>query len=828
MKFADVILPLSLPKLYTYSVPDDLSGPVYAGQRVVVQFGKHKLYSAVIRRIHSNPPQGYTPKPIEGILDSDPVVNEMQMRLWDWISNYYMCTLGEVMNAALPSSLKLSSEARYIFNTEYGTDFTSLNDNEYIVAEALQKQPVLSLPDIGRILGKKNVYPVIKSLIGKNCLLAEEELKERYKPRMVKFVRLTPGAEKEERLREIFTELEKAPKQLHVLMMYVQLSKRYTLVPEEVKKGALQKAASVTAIVVAQLEKKKILEVYEKEVGRLGHSVAVSSGSIEFSENQEKAYREIKKLFDEKNVVLLHGVTSSGKTEIYIKLIEETIREGKQVLYLLPEIALTTQIISRLSKHFGNKVGVYHSRFNQSERVEIWNTILSNIKPSNIQHPTTNYSILLGARSALFLPFSNIGLVIVDEEHDHSFKQYDPAPRYHARDAAIVLAKMHGAKVLLGSATPAVETYWNVKEGRYGLVELMERYGGVQLPEIVVTDIKEATRKKMMKSHFSPLLMEEMKLALSKREQIILFQNRRGFSPYLQCDSCAGVIQCTRCDVRLTYHKHYSEMRCHYCGYKIPYPKACPACGDVNMKMKGFGTEKIEEELAVFFPDAKIARLDFDTTRSRHAYRHIISDFEERNIDILVGTQMVTKGLDFDNVSLVGVLNADNMLYFPDFRAFERSFQLMAQVAGRAGRKNKRGKVIIQTWSPSHTVIRCVVDNDYISLYNDQSADRKEHNYPPFCRLIQITLKHRNREKLEETAVRLAEALREKLGKRVLGPEYPIIPRINNYYHQEILLKIERAASTDAAKQLISEKITELKMNVKYRSVAVMPDVDPV
>ncbi len=513
----------------------------------------------------------------------------------------------------------------------------------------------------------------------------------------------------------------------------------------------------------------------------------------------------------------MHGVTSSGKTEIYIKLIEETLQQGKQVLYLLPEIALTTQIINRLIKNFGDDVGVYHSRFSSNERVEIWN----NVKNGGIK-------VLLGARSSLFLPFSNLGLIIVDEEHENSFKQFDPSPRYHARDATLMLAKIHNAKTLLGSATPSIETYFNAKNEKYGLVEMGERFGGIQLPEIIIADIKEANRKKIMKSHFSPLLMGEMQKTLDNKEQIILFQNRRGFAPFLQCDTCNAVPQCKRCDVKLTYHKRFNELRCHYCGYKIPHPKACMACGDVNLKLKGFGTEKVEEELSIFFPNARIARLDWDTTRSKNSYRQIISDFEENNIDILVGTQMVTKGLDFDNVALVGILNADNMLFFPDFRAHERSFHLMAQVAGRAGRKNKRGKVIIQTYSPAHHIIQNVLDNDYSALYNAQIIERKNFNYPPFCRLIEISLKHKEAEKINDAADFLTNNLRKKFGNRILGPEFPLVARVKNLYIKNIILKIEKEASVQKAKNILREELNNFKGGENFKSVRISIDVDPM
>lgn len=819
-KFADVILPLAIPKLYTYRVPLELNEQLKEGQRVVVQFGRSKLYAALVRRIHETAPAHYTAKYIESVLDPTPIVNQTQFALWEWISSYYLCTIGEVMIAALPSGLKLTSETRLVLNPAFDRDYSILDDKEFLIAEALEVRQVLSVKEVGDILDRKTVYPIIKSLIEKGAVLVEEELKERYKPRVVSYVRLNEEMEKEDKLKAVFDELERAPKQLELLMSFIQMSRVLSDNPMEVKKVLLQKSVGATSAMVSQLVKKEVFVIYDKTEGRLDlHETDVSS-SKKLHAKQQTAYEEIKKCFKTKQVVLLHGVTSSGKTEIYVKLIEEVLEEGKQVLYLLPEIALTTQIISRLQKYFGNSIGVYHSRFNQHERVEIWNNVMN---PQEDQ-----YKIILGARSALFLPFSNLGLVIVDEEHENTFKQHEPAPRYHARDTAILLSQLQGAKTLLGSATPSIETYWNAKEGKYGLVELNERYGGVQLPEILIADIKEATRKKLMKSHFSPLLMEQMEKALAHKEQVILFQNRRGFSPFLQCGTCGWTPVCVRCDVSLTYHKYSNRLRCHYCGYNEKSPASCNACGDTNVRMIGFGTEKIEEELAIFFPKARIARMDWDTTRSKNAYQRIINDFEDREIDILVGTQMVTKGLDFDNVALVGILNAGNMLNFPDFRAFERSYQLMAQVAGRAGRKKKRGKVVIQAFDPEHRIIRDVIANDFISMYETEMKERKQFHYPPFHRLIKLTLKHKDFDLLNAAAGYFGTELKKVFGRRMLGPEFPPIARIRDLYLKNILLKIEREASVSKSKKLLEEVIISFKNHKDYKKVRIIADVDPV
>lgn len=831
MLFADVILPLAIPKLYTYRIPGELKEKIQPGQRIVVQFGSAasggKLYSALVKNIHRNPPENYTAKDIEYVLDPAPLVNQKQFALWEWMSSYYMCGIGEVMNAALPSGLKLSSETKIVRNQQNEIQYSDLSDDEFLIAEALESRNTLTILDACEILGKKTIYPVIKSLLEKKAIIIEEELKEKYKPKLEQYVRLKENLREESGLKKTFDELGKAPRQLEALMMYVQLSRIFTDKLLEVRKTVLQKSAKATAATLNLLVEKNIFELYEKEAGRIHYEMQDGNSKAWLNEKQTGALDKIRDLFSEKDVALLHGVTSSGKTEIYIRLIEETLRNGRQVLYLLPEIALTTQIISRLTKHFGKNICVYHSRFSSNERVEIWENLRKGTgSETNDRMPDAN--LVIGARSALFLPFSNLGLVIVDEEHENSFKQFDPAPRYHARDAALILAKIHGAKTLLGSATPSVETYFNAKSGKYGLVKMAERFGGMQLPEIIISDIKEDSRKKIMKSHFSPLLLEEMQKALDNKEQVILFQNRRGFAPYLQCETCSAVPQCTRCDVKLTYHKHFNELRCHYCGYKIPHPKACMACGDVNLKLMGFGTEKIEEELSVFFPDVRTGRLDLDTTRSKNSYRQIISDFEEGNIDILVGTQMVTKGLDFDNVALVGILNADNMLYFPDFRAHERSFQLMAQVAGRAGRKNKRGKVIIQTYSPTHHILQQVLENDYPGLYQAEISERNNFNYPPFCRLIEITIKHKEAEKVNEAAEFLANSLRNKFGKRVLGPEFPPVSRVKNLYLKNIMLKVEREASVQKAKEILKEELTDFKKDEKFKSVRISIDVDPM
>lgn len=825
--FAEVLLPLPVPGTFTYRIPYEMNDEVEPGKRVVVQFGKKKIYTGLVKSVHEKVPAGYIPKYVLSILDPAPVVNELQFRFWDWMSEYYMCHPGEVMNAAMPSALKLASETRIVQHPDFNGETDHLNEKEYLVAEAIDIQKTLTISEVSRIVEYKKVIPLIKNLIEKKVVLVEEELKDRYRPKVESFVSLTTEYSTDTKLQQVFNDLEKrAFKQLELLMTFIRIAGEVKTEVVEVKKSELLKIANATASTLNALVKKGVFKINEKESSRLEEFEArTSPETIVFTEKQQTASDEIQAAFEKQQVVLLHGVTSSGKTELYIRLIEETINKGKQVLFLLPEIALTTQIINRLRKYFGDQVGVYHSKYNEFERVEIWNNV---IKSGGEIEGTQRYQVILGARSALFLPFNNLGLVIVDEEHDSSYKQYAPAPRYLARDAAILLASMHGAKTLLGSATPSVESYFNAEHGKYGLVELTERYGGVQMPEIMVADLKNETRRKLMKSHFSSLLVKNMEEALEKKEQIILFQNRRGFSLRLECDQCNWLPTCKNCDVTLIYHKYNNQLKCHYCGYSTRVPERCPECGFTGITMKGFGTEKIEDDLSIFFPKANIQRMDLDTTRSKNAYQKIISDFEDRRIDILVGTQMVTKGLDFDNVSIVGILNADNLISYPDFRSFERSFQMMAQVSGRAGRKQKRGKVIIQTYNPYHAVIQYVIDNNYEFMYRSQVQERRLFKYPPYYRMIELQLQHKDPNFVNAAANELANALKKQFGKRILGPEFPIVSRIKNRYLKNILIKLEKSEKTAPMKRRIAEIIDWFNTQSQYKAARVVVDVDPV
>lgn len=823
--FIDVILPLSVPNLFTYRVPFELNNFLQIGQRVIVPFGRAgKLYTALVKRIHQTPPKEYEAKYLDSLLDDTPIVNQYQLTFWDWIADYYIANPGDVFNAALPGAFKLASESKVLLNSAYsGNAVNDLTDKEFLIFQALEVRNILTLQEISEILDVKNIHQFVKSLIEKQVIVVEEEIKNKYKPKLIAYVRLTDFANNEKNLEQIFNQLGKAKKQLETLITFIKLNNRYSKTPLEVKKLDLQNSANVSSAIINQLVEKNVLEVYEMEESRLGKYQDELLTKKTLNEYQQTAYQQIKTSFNEKDVTLLHGVTGSGKTEIYIQLIQETIKEGKQALYLLPEIALTTQLIVRLKKVFGDSIGVYHSKFNENERVEVWNEVLKAELTNK-----SRFQIIMGARSALFLPYNNLGLVIIDEEHENTFKQYDPAPRYHARDAAIVLAKLHKAKVLLGSATPSVESYYNAKDNKYGYVELTKRHGGVQLPEILCADVKEATRKKKMKSHFTPDLLKLMDEAFENKEQVILFQNRRGYAPFMICEECGHVPECNHCDVSLTYHKFNHLLKCHYCGSNKKMPTSCNACGSTRLTFKGFGTEQIEEELAIYFPKITIGRMDADTTRSKNAYHQIISDFEDGNIDVLVGTQMVTKGLDFDNVALVGILNADTMLNFPDFRAFERSYQLMSQVSGRAGRKNKRGKVMIQTYDPFHSVIQQVVNHDYIGMYHYEVLQRKNFKYPPFYRLIHFSLKHKNKDILNEGATEFADQLKKHFGDRVLGPEYPIIARIKNLYQKDILLKVEKSLSVNKTRDIIVQLKNHFEVNSKNKSIKITIDVDPM
>ena len=815
MKFADVILPLALPKNYTYAVPPEMVESLKVGSRVAVQLGKQKKYAGIVKAIHEQAPADYKTKPLLDMLDKDPVVYPTQLSFWQWLASYYMCTEGEVLNAALPAHLKLSSETLLLFNDAYGDDFSNLGDDEYLVAEALHIRKELRIDEVQLILDKSNVYSTIKKLIEKNVLLVYEELKEVYKEKKENYVQLHTQYEDEELLAPLFNELSKAPKQMELLLAYLHLIKTQG----SVLQTELLKKSGATTAQLKGLVDKNILWIEKRVVDRVPGGGKVEA-QIDFtlSPAQEKALAEVRNSFAAKPVTLLHGVTSSGKTQLYVKLIEEYVAAGKQVLYLLPEIALTAQIVRRLQKHFGNKIGIYHSRFSNNERVEIWNKVKNG-----------DLKILLGARSSLLLPFQDLGLIILDEEHDSSYKQQEPAPRYHARDAAIYYAGLFRAKVLLGSATPSLESYFNAQQGKYGLVELMERFGGLEMPEIAIIDVKKERAEKSMQENFTPQLNAAINNSVATGNQVILFQNRRGYAPFLMCATCGWIPSCKNCDVSLTYHKNQDKLSCHYCGTRYPYPQTCAACGSQTLIPKSFGTEKIEDDLQQLFPKARIARMDMDAVRNKDSHNKMIQQLEQRDIDILVGTQMVVKGLDFDNVNLVGILSADSLLSFPDFRVNERAFQLMEQVSGRAGRKHGKGKVIIQASNTHHPILGYVTAHDYKAMYASEIAERENFGYPPFTRLLKITLKHKNQQTVEQAALVLGNWLRPHIGARLVGPAVPLVGRVRNNYLQEMLIKLPRDSKviTDT-KRLVQEFFIRLLAEKQFRSVFIVPDVDCV
>ncbi len=811
--FVNVVLPLAISKAYTYRVPQNLANNIAIGKRVVVQFGRNKVYTAIIFSISDKAPVGYEAKYILDVLDEFPIVTAQQLALWEWMSAYYLCTLGEVMQAALPSALKLASETKVTLNTDSEYDKSTLTDKEFLLLDALEIQPVLAISEIVKILDQKMVFPILRALLDKGIITISEELTEKYRAKTKTFVQLNTFYADATNRKALFDLLERAPKQVNVLQAYLQLSKTQS----EIAKSDLLEASGASSATLQALVAKEVFTLVEQEVSRLNGVEADLNAEFTLSIPQQEALNQLKISLQEKEVCLVHGVTASGKTEMYIRLIEEYLAKGKQVLYLLPEIGLTTQVIQRLQKIFGTKIGVYHSKFNDNERAEIWQKVGNG-----------DYQIVLGARSAIFLPFANLGLIVVDEEHENSFKQFDPAPRYHARDTAIFLASLFKAKVVLGSATPSFESYYNAKIGKYGLITLSERYGGVQLPDIQVVSIPDETKRKTMQSHFTSVLLSEIKGALGRKEQIILFQNRRGYAPVLLCATCGYTPKCINCEVSLTYHKSSGKLHCHYCGYRQDTVPLCPACGSTKIEHKGFGTEKVEDELSLIFTEARIARMDVDAPRTKYGFQQLISDFEDKKIDILVGTQMVAKGLDFANVSTIGILNADSMLNFPDFRAFERSFQLLAQVSGRAGRRDIRGKVIVQAHDIHHRVLQQVIENDYEGLFQTELIERRNYQYPPLYRLIGLCIKHKDPVKLNQIAEYVAVLLRQQFGDRVLGPEAPFVNRIRNYYLQDILLKVEKEGlSAQKVKVALQQILQSFEQEVLSKGCIIQVDVDP-
>jgi len=809
--FIDVILPIPIQKTFTYSVTEAEASFLQKGMRVAVSFGKIKMYTALVVNIHLKTPELYEAKEIHQILDENPIVTETQLQHWQWISSYYMCALGDVYRAALPSAFLLESETIVLKNEEF-TDEKVLSDEEFLIFEALQHQSQLTIHQISDILGKKKVLPIINRLITKQAVAVKEEIYEQYKPKVIKYVRLSSQFSSDAALQNLLTTLHRAKKQREAVLGYFQLASDN----KPIKSKDLELKVGISSAIINALVTKKVFEIYHIQTDRI-HFKGMIGGLKKLNEFQETAYKEIKNSFQEKGVVLLKGITSSGKTEIYAKMIQEVLDEGKQVLFLLPEIALTTQIISRLENYFGEQISVFHSKYSMNERVEVWNNVLNQKKKAQI---------VLGARSSIFLPFSNLGLIVVDEEHETSYKQFEPSPRYHARDAAIVLAKHHNAKIILGSATPSIESSFNAQQNKYGFVSLNKRFGNVQLPKIELIDIKEKHRKKRMTGHFSDRMLQLIKEALALKEQVILFQNRRGFSPVVECTTCGVSPQCPNCDVSLTFHKFRHELKCHYCNYQRAMPHSCGACGGNTLDTKGFGTEQIELELKELFPDSNIGRMDLDTTRGKYGYQKIIGAFESHEIDILVGTQMLSKGLDFENVSLVGILNADNMLNFPDFRAHERSFQMMVQVSGRAGRSKKQGHVAIQTYNPYHQILQQVSNTNYKEMYKEQLQERWQFHYPPYYRLIKITLKHKDYQKVDSGINWLSKALQNVYKENVLGPTTPVVSRVRNQFIKNLIIKIPPKQSLASTKLQIEKIKNTFQSVAEFRPIRFILDVD--
>jgi primosomal protein N' (replication factor Y) len=810
--FAEVIIPLALPKNYTWAIPDSLLDALQVGCRVEVNLGRNKKYAGLVKRIHSDKPSQFEAKEILNILDPEPVVHPYQLQLWEWIADYYLCSEGEVMAAALPAHFKLSSETILIYNEEYGDDFSGLDNDEYLIAEALLMKHELKLTEVQQILDLPHVYPVVNRLIGKKVCFVWESLKNTFQAKKESFVLLNHEYDNEDRMAELLNNWGRGPKQMELLLAYLHLMKTQG----EVTKSELLKKANASDAQLKGLVEKGVLRVEKRSVDRIRFAPRDVQVDFALTPAQEEALVQVQRCFETKPVCLLHGVTSSGKTHVYIKLIEQYLRSGQQVLYMLPEIALTAQIIRRLQKHFGGYIGIYHSKFSQNERVEIWNKV-----------KTGELKIVLGARSSLFLPFLDLGLIICDEEHDSSYKQHEPAPRYHGRDAAIYLASLSRARVLLGSATPCLETYFNAKGDKYGLVELLDRYGDVTLPSIEMIDTRTVAKKPGEKVMLSPQLLDAIRDTVARNRQVILFQNRRGYAPYQVCTVCGWIAECRNCDVSLTYHKFSHKLKCHYCGSIYPVTATCQACGSDKLMQRSFGTEKIEELLETELQGVKVGRMDMDTIRNKNAHDVLIQQFEQQKLDVLVGTQMVVKGLDFEKVDLVGILDADGLLHFADFRVNERAFQLMEQVSGRAGRRSSAGKVLIQTMSPQHPVLLQVAYHDFHGMYLAEIEKRRQYFYPPYSRVIHVQFRHKERDVVTEAAQVFARKLETPFGKYMVGPAEPVVNRVRNNFLMELLLKLPRDSQVIAqCKAAIGRACAEIHQEARYRKVVVVPDVD--
>ena len=818
-KFAETLLPLAIPGTYTYRIPEGMQLSI--GMRVLVPFGRKKIFTAIVESLHDREPRGYDVKEILSTLDEKPILRHPQLDFWQWIADYYLCSMGEVYKAAVPSGLKVESETTISINPDYEeSEPGQLTDRERVILDFTAQRGRVQIAEIAKATGFKTVERNVSHLLDLDALHVSERVIDNYRPKTEPCVRLTVDRNDEQALHQYFDQLKRAPKQEALLLAYLDMSRWLQGGDiKEVSKENLLKRAGVSGAVLHEAVKRGLFEIYKKEINRFADLGSVLEEPPTLSEEQQRAYEEIHQSMRQHSITLLHGVTSSGKTSVYMHLIADALRLGKQVLYLVPEIALTTQLTRRLRRVFGDKLLIYHSRFSDNERVDIWKRLLDTSEPC----------VVIGVRSSVFLPYSNLGLVIVDEEHDSSYKQQDPAPRYNGRNAALVLAQMHGAKTVLGSATPAIEVYHLALEGKYGLVKLLTRYGDINMPDVKVIDTIDARKRRDMHGLFSNELIANCRKALQGGEQVILFQNRRGYSPMVRCKECGWVPKCENCDVSLTYHKHNRSLVCHYCGYTIPLPDLCPACQLPGIEIIGYGTERIEDDIDAVFPGEKITRMDLDTTRNKNSYDRIIDEFSQRRTNILVGTQMVTKGLDFDAVSIVGILNADTMINFPDFRSHERAFDMLEQVSGRAGRAHKQGQVIIQTSQPDHEVIKFVQAHDYEGFYHHELADRKQFGYPPFTKVINIYMKHREDATVGELAVRYSGLLRQVFGSRVLGPMAPFVARVQNMYIRQITLKMETAASMSKVKKILRDLYEQmLAADARMKAVKLYYDVDPV
>ncbi len=819
--FVDVIIPIALNQEFTYRIPLELNDKIQIFTRVIVPFRGNKFYTALVTKIHENAPTIYQAKYIDVLLDENPLITPTQYELWKWMARYYMSPIGDVMNAALPANFKLASETKVILHPDFNEETTTLSDREFMIVEALSIQEILDLKSISEICEVKSIQPIIKKMIDRRIILSVEELSDRFSEKTAVFVEISTDFKEEEFINHFINELSSKKgkeKQVEAILHLLKLGGFEDGVSVPVLRKELEKEG-VSVSTIQSLEKKGFFECKRQVISRLNSKKRIKYTFPQLNDSQKVAFDEINELFKQKEVVLLEGVTGSGKTEIYIKLIEEQLNQGKQTLLLVPEIALTTQLIQRLSDYFGEQIGVYHSRFNGNERVEIWNTILSN-NPSK-------YRIVIGARSAIFLPFRELGLIIVDEEHETSYKQNNPSPRYNGRDLAIVLAKYFHSKVVLGSATPSLETYYNAKNKKYGHVRLLERYSKVALPEITFIDLKIENKAETLHGHFSAQLLEEMKATKERGEQIILFQNRRGYTPIWTCETCAFSPGCINCDTTLNYHKSVNILKCHYCSYQTSPIGTCPACGSNRLNMKGFGTEKLEDDLSLLLPDFRVERMDLDTTRSKNAHAKIIEDFDAHKIDVLIGTQMVAKGLDFERVGLVGVLDADMLLYKVNFRQFEKGFQLLSQVAGRSGRRETQGKVLFQTYNPTHWVLEKIQQHDFTGFAETELIERQNYHYPPFYKIIRFVLQHKKEEQVKTSAIKFAQLLQPVFFERVQGPEAPIIGRIQTYFLQEIHLKLELSAPLPTVKERIKVLIDQFYSEPFNKSVRLQIDVDP-